>query len=364
MTSFHRKSDRKKYYKPSYPFMGWVGLCFYVACLVSLSLLSCGVSHNKVRLRGKYANIKQGDFLLFSPNGKMSSIDTLHIINGEFEHTCDFEGEGTLCILYPNNSELVMWVKGGDDLRIEADVQDLWNTRVEGNKENELYTEFRRQNAPTDTTALRRAAADFIHRHPESQVAAHLLRQYFIVPHDVPADSTERLFQIIRKAMPEDESVTRLGGIIQQCHALQEGRPMPAFDLIATDSLHYTLSRYKGKTLVMYFWAGWHSSSNYLHQQLYNLKKELKEPTEADTPSQDIELLGFSLDTDTLTFRVSKPNKEQDIPTFCDRQGFNHPLITQLGLRSIPLYIIVGGDKKIKKVASEFQEVKKYFKPQ
>ena len=46
--------------KPSCPFVGWAGLCFYVVCFLCCTFLSCGVSHDQVRLRGKYANIKQG----------------------------------------------------------------------------------------------------------------------------------------------------------------------------------------------------------------------------------------------------------------------------------------------------------------
>ena len=347
--------------KPSCPFVGWAGLCFYVVCFLCCTFLSCGVSHDQVRLRGKYANIKQGDFLLFSPDGKIPRIDTLHVVNGEFEYVCDFEGEGTLCILYPNNSQLMLWARGGDDLRIEADVQDLWNTVVKGNPENELYTGFRRQNAPTDTVALRRSAAGFIRQHAGSPVASYLLRQYFVAPYDVPMDSTECLYRVIQEALPQDAGVTRLGGVIQQCYALQEGMPMPAFDLVTTDSVHHRLSDYKGKHLVLYFWAGWHSSSNYLHQQLDNLRRELREPSEEGKRKQDVALLGFSLDTDTLTFRVSQPTKEQDIPTFCDQQGFNHPLLTQLGVRSLPLFIVVGTDGKVWKVASEFREVERYF---
>lgn len=362
MISFHHLFDRTKYNKPARLDKRWVGLCFYVVLQLCFSLVSCGVSHDQVRLKGKYANIKQGDFFVFSPNGKTDRIDTLHVVNGEFEYVCDFEGEGTLCILYPNNSQIILWAKGGDDLHIEADVQDLWHTTVTGNRENELYTEFRMKNIPTDTTTLRQSAARFIREHADCRLSSYLLSQYFVIPNDVPMDSTVCLYKVIHEALPQDAEVVRLGGVIQQCYALREGAPMPAFDLLTTDSIHHRLSQYKGKSFVLYFWAGWHSSANYLHQQLSNLKKELKEPADERNKKQDIDLLGFSLDTDTLTFRASKPNKEQDIPTFCDLQGFNHPLLTQLGIRSVPLFIIVGGDGKIRTVVSEFRQVESYFK--
>lgn len=337
-------------------------IVFAFAILSLLLIASCGVPKGRFRLSGKYENIKLGDFLIFSPDGGMERIDTLHLLDGEFEYECDVNGDATFCIVYPNNSQLVVWTHGGDNIRIDGDVNNLWNVKVEGNDENALYTEFRQQNPPTDTVKLRKSAAQFIRQNPGSRVSAYLLTQYFVVPDGVPADSTERLYKVIQKALPTDDKVVQLGGVIKQRYALHEGAAIPAFDIVTSDSVHHTPSKYKGKSYVFYFWAGWQSGATYLHEQLSRLRNELQQPTDGKSRPTDISLLGYSLDVDTLTLRINRPTDEQKIPTYCDLEGFNSPLVNQFGIRTLPTFIIVGADGKIKCLTTSFKEVEKVLK--
>lgn len=324
--------------------------------------VSCGVPSGQMRVSGTYENIKQGDFLILSTDGGLDRVDTLHVLGGEFEYQCSLTGEATFRIIYPNNSELMLWVSSGADIRIKGDVQNLWRASVTGNKENELYTDFRQQNPATDTTALRKAASRFIHEHPESKVSTYLLSQYFVIPNGVPQDSIERLYQVIYDAQPQSAQVVKLGGVIQQRSVLREGNRMPDFDLLASDSVHHTPRHYKGKNYVLYFWAGWQGSVGYTHRELNRLREELKEPTDDKMKAMDLGVLGYSLDVDTLTLRVNRPDESLHIPTYCDLQGFNSPLVNLLGVRSVPLFIIVGTDGKIKSVMKNIKQVVNYYK--
>lgn len=357
--------SEKMLYNPSQPHpcllpSSWgrgLGWGCWLCCI--FLFLSCGVPSGQVRVRGKYENLKQADFFILSTDGGLSSVDTLHVLNGEFEYTCDIPGDATYRIVYPNNSQLVLWAHGGDDVVIKGDVQDLWHVSVTGNEENELYTEFRQQNAATDTVALRNAAANFIRNHPDSQVSQYLLTQYFVLP-DVPSDSTETLYKVIADALPQDPKVAVLGGYVQQRFALGVGKKMPDFDIETTDSVHHTLAEYRGKMFVLYFWAGWQGSSGYLHHELTKLRDELANPEEGQKVRQ-LELLGYSLDMDTIMLHSNMPDKSLKVPTCCDLQGFNSNLINQFGIRELPFLILVGEDGKIKLLTQEARNVRKYF---
>ena len=314
-------------------------------------LAACGVPRGHVRVSGVYEHMDQGDFLIFSPDGSLDRVDTIHIKGGEFEYQCEMTGDAVLRILYPNNDWLPVWVHEGDDIEINGDAQALREVGVEGNEENELFTQFRRQNAGADTLALRKAAAAFIRQHPASQVSLFLLSRYFIIPSGIPEDSVRALYKVIKQALPENNRVSELGGLVQQRYALQVGHKMPSFELVTMDSVKHTLKSYKDSYLVMYFWAGWQGGSVVGHHSIINLMDEYKK----------VKLLSYSLDVDSLMLKVNLSMAMDDTPVYCDFNGFSSKLVSQFGIKEIPFIILVGPDGKIKKLTSEASDVVSYI---
>ena len=314
---------------------------------------SCGVPQGRLRISGTYESFKEGaDFLIVSADGGLNNIDTLHIVGGEFDNMYDLHDDATYHIVYPDHSDLMLWAHSGDHIVIKESGEGLWKVKVEGNEENELYTQFRLQNVPSDTISLRQSAAQFIRQHPTSTVSQYLLCQYFVLANSMPSDSVQRLYDVIQGALPQDPQVATLGGQIQQKYALQKGQKMPAFDIVTPDSIHRNLSLYKGKNLVIYFWAGWQSSVAYLHHNMVKMKQELTNPVGNADPVK-VELLSYSLDVDSTTFRINQSEEAKEIPTYCDLQGFNSPLAAQLGVRTLPLIVVIGPDGRIRSVCKD-----------
>lgn len=292
----------------------------------------------QLRIRGEYQHLDQADFLIYSMNGGLDRIDTLHVKQGEFEYYASLPNRATFRILYPNNDELVIWAHSGDDVVIEGDAQNLSKVKVGGNDENELYTDFRQQLTATDTITIRRAAASFIRQHPESPVSVYLLEKHFLqCATPLPKDSIQRLYQVLQKAMPRNNEINLLGGRIQQRYALQKGNAIPDFQLTDIDSVQHRLADYRGHRLLLYFWAGWLSSSQATHRII------------ADSLAADKNLraLSYSLDVDSAVFRVTKGDSALNIPTHCDYLGFQSPLVKQLGITQIPMAILVDEKGKI-----------------
>lgn len=329
---------------------------------VLLALCSCGVPSGQIRITGHYKTIDQGDFFILSPDGGIESVDTLHIRGGEFDYQCDVTGDAMFCIIYPNNSQLPLWMHGGDHIMIKGDEQGTWHVKVTGNEENELYTEFRLQTEEKDTLNLRKLAAVFIRKHPESVVSQYLLCQYFINAEGVPQDSVQTLYQIINQVLPQHPQVATLGGQIQQRYVLQKGQRMPSFDLMTQDSVRHTLSDYKNKTLIMYFWAGWQGTAGYLHREMHGLKEHTVKPEEGYKKA-DIELLSYSLDMDSVMLVNNRSGEEAEkIPVYCDFSGFSSRYASQIGIRSVPYFVVVGPDGRVKLHTDNVQNVKSLFK--
>lgn len=303
----------------------------------------------QLRIRGEYQHLDQADFLIYSMDGGLEWVDTLHIRQGEFEYNAALPQSATYHILYPNNDELVIWAHSGDDVRIDGDAQDLLRVKVTGNEENELYTSFRQQVAE-DTASVCRTAAAFIRQHPQSPVSIYLLERHFIQrPDPLPQDSVQRLYQVLRKAQPRNNEVALMGGRIQQSYALQKGKAIPEFELLTDDKIKHTLSEYRGKQLLLYFWAGWIGSTQGSHRVLADTLK---------THSK-LRAISYSLDVDSLTFNVTRADSTVSIPTYCDYLGFQSPLVKQLGITQIPLAVLIDEKGRITKTSSDIGKMLK-----
>ena len=107
------------------------GICVW---LFFLLLVSCGSKRNELRIRGQFENLPQADLLLYSPDGGLMSIDTLHIVKGKFDYQTKVEGNDiyTYTIIYPNYMILSFQTHAGADIRIKGDALSLSQVKVEG----------------------------------------------------------------------------------------------------------------------------------------------------------------------------------------------------------------------------------------
>ena len=140
-----------------------------------------------------------------------------------------------------------------------------------------------------------------------------------------------------------------MGGRIQQRYSLQKGKAMPNFELLTDDSLVHKLSDYRGKRLLIYFWAGWMNSSQGIHRIISDSLESNKQ----------LKALSYSLDVDSLTFRVTRADSTTHIPTYCDFLGFQSPLVKQLGLTQVPLAVLIDEKGRILRTGTDVSKVLK-----
>ena len=98
-------------------------------------LISCGPQKGRIRIHGEFDNLPQADLLIYSPDGGLSSVDTLHILKGRFDYSAPVPESPepyTFVILYPNFSTLSFLAHTTSDIRIKGDALSLSQVRVEG----------------------------------------------------------------------------------------------------------------------------------------------------------------------------------------------------------------------------------------
>ena len=56
----------------------------YTFC--GFTLLSCGGSEGRFRLKGEFDHLQQGEFYIYSNDGGTSDLDTIQVVGGKFDY--------------------------------------------------------------------------------------------------------------------------------------------------------------------------------------------------------------------------------------------------------------------------------------
>ena len=322
---------------------------FALYILIAFTLLSCGGTEGRFRLTGEFEHLRQGEFYIYSTDGGTKRLDTLRLELGEFEYETELEGKATYYLLYPNLSEQVIFGNSGDNIKVKGDARNLKRVEVSGSKSNDDMTAFRLNNMDKKTAEVRQAAMDFIKAQPSSPVSVYLFKQYFLLDAGVDKNELNEYYNLLCQAQPEELQLLQWQSDIESMtRCLAPGDTLPDFRLMINDSTAVSKSDYKGQNLLINFWASWESESS---AAMFRIKRIRR-----DNPGK-LEFVSVSLDVN----KRSKENIERIDsvvwPSYCDLMGWSSPTLKQFHVPSIPYYILVGSDDKVKVVSSSYDAV-------
>lgn len=301
--------------------------------LLTLVLVSCGTKSDHFTLEGRLLNLNQGEFYVYSTDGLINDIDTIHVQAGRFSYDIECTTNGTLVIVFPNFSEQPVFAQPGKSCNLEGDASKLKEARVKGTKENKLMNQFREQIESASPDEIRHYAELFVGDHPESLVSIYLVRKYFITCQNSDYKKADKLLKIIQKAQPENG---RLKQLIDQVEAQSQtaiGSPLPKFKVVDINGDTITQAKFSKGDAIIYVWATWEYES-------CNMQRNLK-----NTVKDKVTCLGICLDADKTEYKKLLDRENIDLPIVFDGKMFDSPLVKKLGFTSIPDNIVVKNGK-------------------
>lgn len=316
---------------------------FYIASI--LTLLCCSSHPGQVRIQGSFAHLEQGEFYIYSTDGGMQGIDTLSITEGKFLYSLPIDRESILYLLYPNYSQLPIFVNSGEDIHIKGDVRSLNEVEVKGSSSNELFTQFRKEMKDKSSRQIRKMAKEYIQKTPTEALSKYLFKEYFLKADSVIHEEAKELYDSLCRANPEDLTLSRMAGEVRSCGILRIGRQLPHFEIACRTEEDTTENKpvltnkdFEGKHLLIAFWAGWKSGTQYTLTRARRLQREMKE---------DLHIISYSLDTDKrIVENVEKRDSlfHNNASSVCDFYCWDSPLVRQWGIDELP-YIIITDSK-------------------
>jgi hypothetical protein len=329
-----------------------------VGSFLLLLFLSCTGHPKEVRLEGEFEHMEQGEFLIYSSDEALDRVDTLKIQDGAFSYTLPTVQTATLHILYPNQSELVVFGNPGADIIIKGDARNLSEVEVTGSEDNECYTAFRMEANGKSSAEVRGIAREYILGHPTLAASHYLFTTYYLCDEQASAEEAAELYDSLCRACPDDLPLSKLATHVRALGALRIGEPLPDFSLTlkaghggnGKEERDIQRDDYKDKLLLIAFWASWKSGSKSAVFRSRKLRKELK------SKGKDIELISYSLDINEKVLTRNEERDSIDWPSYCDYLSFSSPLVQQWGIRELPYIILVTPDGRIAAMGSDWMK--------
>lgn len=305
---------------------------------LTLVLVSCETNSGYFKIDGRFLNLNQGEFYVYSPDGVISGIDTIKVDGGRFTFEIPCGNKGTLMLIFPNYSEQPVFAEPGKTVDVKADASHLKEMEVKGTKENKLMTDFRKQIADAAPPEIQKYASQFIKDHPESLVSMYILRRYFVQGNNPDPTEASALADIMMKEQPDNIRLKRLRSDINRIRTSARGCTMPAF---AGTDLNGRLVRNKdihGKVAVIYTWSTWNYESQRMMREIKTLKSEA---------GNRLAVIGISLDASAEDCKRFIRRDSLQWSNICEEELFESPVIRKLGMQTVPDNIIVDQQGKI-----------------
>ncbi|MCD8318834.1 MAG: AhpC/TSA family protein [Paraprevotella sp.] len=321
---------------------------FILYTFLAFTLLSCGGSEGRFRLKGEFEHLQQGEFYIYSDDGGTSRLDTIKVERGSFDYETALDNTATYYLLYPNLSEQVIFGASGEVITIKGDARNLKSVEVKGSEPNEDLTAFRLANKDKRKTDMQKAAAEFIRQHPSSPVSVFLFKEYFLSSDDASQEEVKKHYRALCKAQPDNLQLLQWKADVEsRGRRLVKGSSLPKIEWVGEDGKSVTSEDYRGKNLLINFWASWDSESSGL---MFRLRRLLKEH-----PGK-IHVVSISLDVEAAPRKGIERMDSVTWPSYCDYQAWNSPMVRQFAVSSVPYCILAGSDGKVVAVGSSYEK--------
>ncbi len=310
---------------------------FYTFILLALVVVSCGAPSGHFRLEGKLRNFNQGEFYLYSLDGR-GRLDTIIVSEGRFFYEAPIDEPSAFSLIFPNYSEVPVFAESGVTVKLDGDASHLKEVRLNGTKENELMTEFRLKVAEaTPPQALKEAEA-FVHAHPQTASSFYLLNKYFLMKANPDYKKATTLCKEIVEAQPGNEQIQLLMKQLKGVRTFAEGQKLPSFSAVDIKGQRVSNASLTGDVNVITVWATWNYDSGNMMRQLRQLKKDF---------GSRLGLLSISVDASKSECRKMLDRDSLTWSVVCDGQMFDTPVLTQLGIADIPFNLLTDRSGKI-----------------
>lgn len=310
----------------------------FLYILLTLALVSCGARNGYFKIEGRFLNLNQGEFYIYSTDGLVNGLDTIRINGGRFTYERPCKYEGTLMLVFPNFSEQPIFAVPGKSVSVKADASHLKEMTVKGTEANEEMTAFRQTIANASPPEIIKHAEDFIKVHPLSPVSVFLLKKYFVSDRNTDFRKAEKLAELLSKKQPKNGEITKMQEAIRVMRHASLNSTLPSFSATDINGRRTSDADLRGKVAIVYVWSSWNYESQDIQRRIKKAKAEA---------GNRLGVVGINLDASKRECRNMLRYDSLQWSIVCEELMFDSKLLDTFGMKTIPDNIVFDANGRI-----------------
>lgn len=217
------------------------------------------------------------------------------------------------------------------------------NAKLSGKEEvNQLVAEIRKLNAKMEQnygrpeTIERKWLQEFITKHNKEKYSLYRLKEYLSTQENY--QEAKGLYKLLSVELQHSKVGRQLAQLIES-FKLNEGAMAPAFKQENVEGEEIQLAKYKGKYVLIDFWASWCVPCRKENPTLVKAYNQYKD--------QNFEILGISLDEEREPWLEAIEEDKLEWDQVSDLNGWKNEVAVQYGIRAIPASFLIDPEGKI-----------------
>lgn len=199
-----------------------------------------------------------------------------------------------------------------------------------------FYWEYRKKYDAFEAR-FREEELRIIAANPSVETAAYWL---CFLMNDMPLDQLEQVFGQFDKEVQESELVKEVRENVALRLRIEPGRPAPEFTLARRDGSLLSLSDFRGKVVILDFWASWCRPCRASFPWVREFYKEYKD--------KGVEIVGVSIDEKRASWEKALDEEQLPWPQVIDEWVKGTYRVGGLFyVRAVPMFVIVDKEGKI-----------------
>ncbi len=308
--------------------------------LVASLLAGCDSGGSSFKIKGTFRDMKSGNLYIYNKAEGTARFDTIAIKDGEFVYGGTAQETTPYILVFPNGVEQVIFVNGGEELHYEAAANDLKNYVVDGNDANKLMNQFRKETLKSSYKETQAIASRYIQKNPSSPVGIYLFKRYFIQDETITDKTTADILDTLKAYQPKNRNVMEIESGIKYLKRSTKGNTLPNLQLKTKQEKEISMRQTDTDWTLLVFWSTW-------MENCYEFKESLHREQDRYKDTDNLTIIAISLDTEIYKWENAIKNDTIGIAHCCDGRAWESSAVKQLGIGTLPCYILANRKHKI-----------------
>jgi peroxiredoxin len=295
-------------------------------------------------MRGNITGVADGTSVELY-NSKTNELEQTTVIkNGKFTFVGKLSRPGLKELSIGSKAPYLVIFADNSDMTITGTKEGFETAAVKGSLSQDDYIAYTKLTKPYqelfehtghfDVTVMDKAAntlQQFINAHPKSYIAPLAIQRFYEVTNDYIL--LERMYNSLSAAVKEESTAANLAWLIADNKKENYGQPLADFSQADTNGKQVSLNAFKGKYVLIDFWASWCSPCRAENPNVAKVYQQYKD--------KNFAVLGISLDQSKAKWLEAIAQDKLTWTQLCDLNPMGNAVAQKFRIKTIPQNILI-----------------------